>query len=325
MAFASAPETFLTSDRGTYFLNTLHMVKHHPFGVGLGDWQTQYPVFRRHQRDLAFDTRHQVRRAHSDHVQMLGEGGWPGLFLWLAFLTATAAVPIRRFLASGNPVQLLHGAQLAALAAALATDYFLDLPYGKLLLVLVTFLVLARPPTTPPSLRPSGHTTASRSLVALVALLALFASLLAVSTLARDLAAAHLTRAYLAVGARPDDSLVQQRFVQAAATHGYRVGQGMGHSKTRFKDLLVLAEAARLVGNPDAARALVARSLELYPYGPGAFGLLANLEDDPERAEDWLAIRRYILDEAENGFERPYPSPEAIVPSSTLSGNSSSR
>ncbi len=48
VALITNPASFLDTDRGTYFLNTLDMVRDNPMGVGLGDWQTHYPVHRRH-------------------------------------------------------------------------------------------------------------------------------------------------------------------------------------------------------------------------------------------------------------------------------------
>jgi hypothetical protein len=82
LGYMAHPAAFLESDRGTYLLNTLEMVRHHPLGVGLGDWQTAYPLYRRYRPDLFFSGTVQVRHAHSDPVQYLGETGWPGLILW---------------------------------------------------------------------------------------------------------------------------------------------------------------------------------------------------------------------------------------------------
>jgi hypothetical protein len=117
LAYAASPRAYLESDRGVYLRNTLNMARHRPLGVGLGDWQTQYPVFRSVRRTADFmdpppDV--DVRRAHSDHVQLLGEAGWPGLVLWLGFLLLLAAAPIRRALrrCPGRRPRRGHGERL---------------------------------------------------------------------------------------------------------------------------------------------------------------------------------------------------------------------
>ena len=96
-AYAASPRTYLESDRGVYLRNTLNMARYRPFGVGLGDWQSQYPVFRSVRRSADFTDQGlevQVRRAHSDHVQFLGEAGWPGFVLWLAYGISIQNVPL---------------------------------------------------------------------------------------------------------------------------------------------------------------------------------------------------------------------------------------
>ena len=116
--YLSHPATILESDRGIFALNTITMVRSHPFGVGIGDWQSNYPVYRTHGRYFNFTDEKQLRRAHSDHVQMLGEVGWPGLALWLAFLGTliwrTARDGVRRKSISSQ----FLAAQLVAMSAA---------------------------------------------------------------------------------------------------------------------------------------------------------------------------------------------------------------
>jgi O-antigen ligase len=88
LAYVAHPASYLESDRGTYLLNSLNMVRCHPWGIGLGDWQTQYPVYRLHHRYVYFSATEQVNKAHSDHIEIFAETGWPGLFLWLGFWAA---------------------------------------------------------------------------------------------------------------------------------------------------------------------------------------------------------------------------------------------
>lgn len=142
LGYLGHPARYLESDRGTYLLNSIQMVRYHPLGVGLGDWQTQYPLYRLHRRDLYFTETIQVRRAHSDHVQVFGEMGWPGLVLWIAFWCSLLAAAVR-----GSP---LLAAQVGAFVFAMLTDSMFEHPYLKLEILLVAFLA-TRSGVVPPS------------------------------------------------------------------------------------------------------------------------------------------------------------------------------
>ncbi|MCB1036145.1 MAG: O-antigen ligase family protein, partial [Acidobacteria bacterium] len=160
------PAAYGDTDRGTYLRNTLQMVRHHPLGVGLGDWQTWYPVYRLHNRDLAFDEAHQVRRAHSDHVQILGEAGWPGFAAWLLFLAVLLFTVLRRALAEPKgdpwPFDAFLAAQLLALVYIMAGDYFLEMPFHKFLFVLLVFLALGRTDDSRPAAGAEPERAAAR-------------------------------------------------------------------------------------------------------------------------------------------------------------------
>ena len=300
LAYAASPRAYLESDRGVYLRNTLNMARHRPLGVGLGDWQTQYPVFRSVRRTADFmdpppDV--DVRRAHSDHVQLLGEAGWPGLVLWLGFLLLLAAAPIRGYLRDGRPGALFAAAQVVALAAAMASDYYLEMPYHKLQFFLVVYLALAAPPRRPNGRAPCAPTPtkampAAAVVLALVALLQLGYHVL----LARKVAlAAAVATSYR----RGDDAAVLAAGRELAAVPG--------HTKTLFRDYLLVAHSARQAGADALAGAAARKSLELHPYHLNALRFMATVAADPETAAHWRRAYEHVRDEAVHGYEARYP------------------
>jgi hypothetical protein len=315
--YAANPGEYLASDRGTYLRNTLHMVRHRPYGVGLGDWQTWYPLFRRHDRYRSFSETVQVRRAHGDLVQLLGETGWSGLALWLGFLAAATASALRRYLRHGDPGGLFAGVQLAAMAIAMGSDYAVEMPYHKLQLFLVAAVALIRPapgaggpgsPARAPA--PAVRRTAGAAAAA-VTLAAVAAAGWSVSTLVRSVHAAALERGYLALvaGAEPAAALPRAELERLAGT-GERLLAWPGHSKTLYRDLLILAHVHALRGEPARAVALARRGLDLHPHSPNGLGLLAELlEDcDPAAARAYRRARDYVMHEARDGRPPALPA-----------------
>ncbi len=307
LEYLRQPARYLESDRGIYLRNTLEMVRHHPFGVGLGDWQTHYPVYRSVGRDVAFNETHQVRRAHSDPVQLLGEGGWIGLSLWLALL----GWPILRAARAGwggDRRSRFLAAQLVALAAAMSTDYFLDLPYGKLQLFLVLALAMAQEAPEEPGAEASA--LADDRWLRLGWQATLFASLLLSvafhwSLLRHTRAGAAIQQGYQRWVAQGAASLpfLQQR----VASYGPVFLASRAVTKTSHRDFVVLAHSAALLGHRAEAITWARRSYDLHPYYPQTYELMAYLAEDPEVARAWREAGRYILEEARQGFDHPEP------------------
>lgn len=310
--YVAEPARYLESDRGIYLRNTLGMVGRHPLGVGLGDWQTHYPVFRAQGRDVAFTGDHQVRRAHSDPVQFLGEGGWPALVLFLVLL-ATLVVGTARRALRGERRALFLSAQVLAVAVALSTDYLLDLPYGKLQFFLLLALVLGRSgeesgksKTEEVGAQSSEEDRRLAALLALVLALTLgVTALYHVQLLRRTVAGAAIQQGYQHWAARGVEGL--PALAERVEAHGPTFLASGGHTKTTHRDFLVLAHAAELLGHRAEALAWTRRTLELHPYYPPAYELMATLVDDPAVAEVWRSAHRHILDEASHGFEHPMP------------------
>lgn len=311
--YLSQPSTWLESDRGTYLLNTLNMSRHNPFGVGLGDWQTHYPLYRRHQRDLAFTGEIQTRRAHNDHMQMLGELGYPGLALWAAVLAIAMLRPLRHFARTRELRSLFLGAQLLALVVAMAGDYLLDLPYSRFQLFMVFALTLIFCRHEAPRQAPDAPRNRAPALVvAAVTMVAAGHLWYAARGLEKSyhgmMVRLHHQRALteLNAGVRSTDAA---RHLAAAEIHGDRFASRPGHDKTSYRIYLAMAEAAWWQGRDRRAAELTRRSLELHPFHPGSFLLLSRILADsaPEVSVELAAAHRYLLDEAEDGFRIPYP------------------
>jgi hypothetical protein len=308
------PARYLESDRGTYLLNTVNMARDRPLGVGLGDWQTQYPVYRLHNRHLWFSERHQVRRAHSDHVQMLGEVGWPGLALWLAFLAAVIVQTARHGVSNGSRSSVFSAAQLVAMAAAMSTDYVIETPYGKFQLFLIVFLCIS-------STASSGSPKSSKrvpgilnwSLSVVVAAVAV-SSIWYYGCLARKIQqTTRATQLYLrATAASSSESDLQpglDRHVDLRrAVRLADLADGVpGHTKTMFRFYFAGADARHRVGDRRRAIDYLTRSLELHPHHPNSFRLMSSMTGDPDVARAWREGANYVMYVAAHGYRRPYP------------------
>lgn len=130
-AYFKAPSKFLACDRGTYFRNSLYMARKNLLGVGIGNWGFAYPVYRHFQPKLCFNPDVQVRRAHGDYAQMLGETGWPGLLLFL-FMLGWAF--LRGFKAGSKTDSLwpiLIFIQYLTFLLLMLFDYCIEMPYHK--------------------------------------------------------------------------------------------------------------------------------------------------------------------------------------------------
>ncbi|MCD4750224.1 MAG: O-antigen ligase family protein [Thermoanaerobaculales bacterium] len=307
-AYLAHPSSYLDSDRGTYLLNTLNMVRHRPLGVGLGDWQTHYPVFRLHDPARSFSAGYQVRRAHSDHVQLLGEAGWPGLALWIAFLAILVWTTAREHLNTGRWAPFFVSGQLVAFIAAMATDYVIELPYHKAQFFFVVFLAVATQRSGPPARFPD------RSRVFLGAALVVscmaFGQIVLHVELARKLhLAARLEQSYTEVLQAPTGPNGERnpRLFARPYLLGTRFASLFGHTKTFHKDWLILAHSAERFGRREVALAATRKTLALHPYYSPAYLLMSRLEDEPEAAQRWRRAHEHLMQGPAHGFAGPPP------------------
>ena len=76
---ATTPELFdfgrkddWSSGRYQMIVNSLDMIKDHPYGVGLGQWEIYYIFYQdRHLKDTAFDHRARSRELHNEYIEIL--------------------------------------------------------------------------------------------------------------------------------------------------------------------------------------------------------------------------------------------------------------
>ena len=125
------PAKYLDSDRGTYLLNSINMANQNLLGVGIGNWRFAYPIYRKVHPKLCFNRRVQVQKAHCDYAQIVGETGWPGLFLWLALLGMLLFRGIKLVVCSDSLVPIFATAQYIAFLLLMTFDYVIQMPYHK--------------------------------------------------------------------------------------------------------------------------------------------------------------------------------------------------
>ncbi len=317
VGFILEPGSFLESDRGIYLINTLNMVHHNPLGVGIGDWQTHYPVYRVKERYVWFDEEHQVRRAHSDHVQFLGEVGWPGFFIWAGFLLALIVHASLKWVRGRSSIHLYATVQLIALCAAMAVDYVVEHPYGKFQFFLVVFLCLSYgvAPRQPISKKvtPKVFRIAFATLLTVIAVINTFYFV----QLARKLVmSAHFTQTYLqAVPSqmitpkrkRRRPKTVDPQKLRKALDMAETLDRLPGHTKTMYRDHLLIADACRRLGWTRPAQKHLDHSLSLHPHHPPSLRLMSLLITDPNASQEWMLSYEYVMHEATDGFQKTYP------------------
>jgi O-antigen ligase len=131
----------LLFSRQEVWKDTLKMFKANPiFGVGLGAYETVFPIYARH------DGMFVVNYAHNDYLQALSDGGLVGLVLamWFVFLLFRA---VARSLKSSDPLlaglALGCGAGVFSLLVHSMFDFNLQIPSNALLFLFLS-AVLSR-------------------------------------------------------------------------------------------------------------------------------------------------------------------------------------
>jgi O-antigen ligase len=141
---AQRAETFFLS-RGWIWRETVAMIGANPIlGVGLGAYETAYPIYSTDDGSIALGKSLSVDRAHNDYLQMLSDCGVVGAALaaWFIVLIFRAVVrgkrshdPLRRALAIGG------GAGIFGLLVHSLVDFNLQLPSNALLFLLLSAAV----------------------------------------------------------------------------------------------------------------------------------------------------------------------------------------
>ena len=88
-----------------------------------------------------------------------------------------------------------------------------------------------------------------------------------------------------------------------------------GHTKSMFRDHLLIADAFRRLGQPEMAKRHLLRSIQLHPHHPQSFRLMSSLVENETAALEWANGAEFIMNDAVDGFEDPYPAghPLAII------------
>lgn len=141
---AQSAETFFSS-RGWIWWDTVAMIGANPFtGVGLGAYETAYPIYSEDDGAIVLGKSFAVDRAHNDYLQVLADCGIVGaaLALWFIVLIFKAVArgmashdPLRRALAIGG------GAGIFGLLVHSLVDFNLQLPSNALLFLLLAAAV----------------------------------------------------------------------------------------------------------------------------------------------------------------------------------------
>lgn len=133
-------ETFFTS-RGWIWRDTVTMIRANPIlGVGLGGYETAYPIYSRDDGSLLLGQSFSIDRAHNDYLQILADCGVVGgaLAIWFIVLVFRA---VARGIKSHDPlrsaVALGCGAGIFGMLVHSFFDFNLQLPSNALLFLLL--------------------------------------------------------------------------------------------------------------------------------------------------------------------------------------------
>src|SRR5215813_15215141 len=135
---AGRGETFFQS-RGWIWRDTAAMIRDRwALGVGIGAYQTAYPIYSSHDGSLV------VGQAHNDYLQIMADAGVFGAFiaLWFIFLVARDIVR-----ASRHGSRVMSGTALGAAGGMFALfvhslfDFNLQIPSNALLFLVLTSVV----------------------------------------------------------------------------------------------------------------------------------------------------------------------------------------
>lgn len=136
----SNTETFFTS-RGWIWRDTVAMIRANPFlGVGLGAYETAYPIYSRDDGSLLLGQSYAVDRSHNDYLQILADCGFVGVaialwFIVLVFRAVARGVKSRDPLMAG--IALGCGASIFGILVHSLFDFNLQLPSNALLFLLL--------------------------------------------------------------------------------------------------------------------------------------------------------------------------------------------
>jgi tetratricopeptide (TPR) repeat protein len=123
----------LDNERLTLWQKTYEMVRKHPGGVGMGNWQVYFPDATLKGLWRAEDLNFTFQRPHNDLLWILSETGWPGLNLFLIFIFSLFLFLFRavRFSQASEHMKIKMILCVAFIAAFLAASFF-DFPKERI-------------------------------------------------------------------------------------------------------------------------------------------------------------------------------------------------
>ena len=150
-------------DRLAYWHDGVAMAIGFPItGTGLGTWEAVFPIFK------TFPAQTTIAHAHNDYLEILAEGGVPGLALFLVILCRLGATLVRGAVAATSrerTIIVALGTGLALLAVHGLADFNFQIPSNLYLFFAVAGLaiVVARDPSVIPRTPTEGSAHRSAS------------------------------------------------------------------------------------------------------------------------------------------------------------------
>jgi O-antigen ligase len=149
--------------RYSTWCNTTYMIREHPLlGVGLNNWQFQYPYYHRRcpNAGKSFNYRKRMYRAHNEYLQMTAECGIPAglLFLFIWFRQLYLLIRVRSNTVNDRHLRFALAISWAAFSLVMMISFPLQRPFGRLFFFFLLALNEARTRLIPetPVLRDSS-------------------------------------------------------------------------------------------------------------------------------------------------------------------------
>ena len=137
---------FYETARGAAILDTLDMFSDHPMGVGAGNWGFAYPLYHKHMIKKSFSEQIQIRRAHNDFIEILGELGLPGFLLIAAIIILLFIKTVSFYLNQTDIYKKLLAScllcQLIVMSISMTLTFYLEYPYRKFLFIYIIIFIL---------------------------------------------------------------------------------------------------------------------------------------------------------------------------------------
>ncbi len=128
--------------RANIWMDTIEIIRHHPFGIGLGNYEHVIPIYNS-TGPIGITYRH----AHNDYLQIMAESGWPGFILLAGGFSVFLGASIRRIVRLGPDIDPLRfnigvGACAGLISIAFHSFFDFNLQIPSNLLYFVVLIVI---------------------------------------------------------------------------------------------------------------------------------------------------------------------------------------